>query len=95
MVSFWIRLPRCSEVVNNGEVESYPKRTHHLLGDHYGRVGHPLCLYLTGLRVHAGQRLAGFRPRWSPSGPVSARSPVVKGLHVPAIRPLVWPTPLA
>ena len=81
--------------MNDWEVESYPKRTHHLLGDHYGRVGHPLCPYLTELRVHAGQCLAGFRPHWSPSEPVSARSPIVNGFYVPEIRPLIWPTPLA
>ena len=33
----------------------------------------------------------GFRPRWSPSGLVGARSPVVNGLHVHIIRPSVWP----
>ena len=81
--------------MNDGEVESYPKRIHHLSGDHYGRVGQPLCPYLPELRVHAGQRLAGFLPHWSPSGPVSARSPIVNGLFVHAIRPLVWPAPLA
>ena len=81
--------------MNDGEVENYPKRTHHLPGDHYGRVGQPLCPYLPRLRVHAGQRLVGFQPRWSPSRLVSARSPIVNGLHVHAIRKLVWPAPLA
>ena len=75
--------------MNDGEVESYLKRTHHLPGDHFGRVGQPFCPYLPGLRVHARQHLAGFRPRWSPRGPVSARSSAVNGLHVHAIRPLV------
>ena len=79
----------------NEEVESYPKRTHHLLGDHYGRVGQPIFPYMPKLRVHAGQGLTGFRPRRSPRGPVSTRSPVVNSLHVHAIRPLVWPAPLA
>ena len=72
-------------MVNNGEVESFPKRTHHLPTDHYGKVGRALCPYLPGLGVQVRQRLMGFRPR----------SPVVNGLHVHVIRPSSWPAPLA
>ena len=81
--------------MNDGEVESCPKRTHHLPVDHYGQVGRAFFPYLPGLGVQVGQRLVGFQPRWFPGGPVSTRSPVVNGLHVQAIRPFVWPAPLS
>ena len=82
-------------MVNDGGVESYLKITFHLPMDHYGQVGRALCPYLSGLRVHVGQLLMGFRPCWSPSGSVSVRSPTVSGSHAHVIRPSVWPAPLA
>ena len=82
-------------MVNDGEVESCPKRTCHLPVDHYGQVGRAFFPYPLGLGVQVGQRLVGFRPRWFPGGAVSARSPIVNGLHVHEIRPSVWPAPLA
>ena len=82
-------------VVNNGRVESYLKITHHLPVDHYGQVERALCPYLSGLGVHVGQLLLGFRPCWSPSGSISVRSPTVSSLHAHVIRPSVWLAPLA
>ena len=82
-------------MVNDGEVGSCPSRVRHLSDDHCGQVRRAFCPYLLGLGVQVGQRLVGFRPRWSPSGPVGARSPVVNGIHVHAIRPYVWPALLA
>ena len=76
-------------MVNYGEAGSCLRRVRHLLDDHYGQVGWALCPYFPGLGVQVGQRLTGFRPRWSPSGLVGARSPIVNGLHVHAIRPYV------
>ena len=35
-VSSWIRLPHCSEVVNDGEAGSCPRRIRHLQDDHCG-----------------------------------------------------------
>ena len=78
-------------MVNDREAGSCPRRVRHLPDDHCGQVGRALCPYLPGLGVQVGQRLIGFRPRWSPRGPVGARSPVVNGLHVYAIQPSVWP----
>ena len=63
--------------------------------DHYGLARRALYPYLPGLGVQVGQCLVGFRPCWFPGGPVSARSPVVNGLHVHAIRSSIWPAPLA
>ena len=77
--------------MNDEEVGSYPRRIRHLPDDHCGQVGRALYPYLPRLGVQVRQRLVGFRPSWSPSGPVGARSPVVNGLHVHAIRPSVWP----
>ena len=77
-------------MVNDGEAGSYSRRFRHLPNDRCGQVGRALCPYLPELGVQIGQRLVGFRPRWSPSGPVGARSPVVNGLHVHAIRQSVW-----
>ena len=82
-------------MVNDGEVESCPKRTRHLPVDHYGQVKEAFCPYLLGLEVQVRQHLVGFQPRWFPGGPVSARSLVVNGLHVHAIRPSIWSAPLA
>ena len=56
--------------------------------DHYGQVGRALFPYSSGLGVHVGQLLVGFRPGWSPSRSVS-------GLHARVIRPSVWSAPLA
>ena len=63
----------------------------HLPDDYCGQVGQALYPYMPRLRVQVGQHLVGFRPRWSPSWPVGARSSVGNGLHVHAIRPSVWP----
>ena len=82
-------------MVNDGEAGSCPSRVRHLPDDHCGQVRRAFCPYLPGLGVQVGQHLVGFRPRWSPSGPVGARSPVVNGLHVHVIRPYVWPALLA
>ena len=38
-VSFWTRLPHCSGVVSDEEVESCPKRARRQPDDHYGRGG--------------------------------------------------------
>ena len=78
-------------MVNDGEAGSCRRRIRHLPNDHCGQVGRALCPYLPGLEVQVGQCLVGFRPRWSPSVPVGARSPIVNGLHVHAIRSSVWP----
>ena len=78
-------------MVNDREAGSYPRRIRHLPDDHCGQVGRALCPYLPGLEVQVGQRLVGFRPYWSLRGHVGARSVVVNGLHVHAIRPYVWP----
>ena len=58
-------------------MESYQKITRHLPVDHYGQVGQALCPYFSGLEVHVGQLLVGFRACWSPSGSVNVRSPTV------------------
>ena len=81
-------------MVNDGEVESYLKTTHHLSVDHYDLVERALCPYFSGLGVHVGQLLVGFWIYWSPRGSVSIHSPVVSGLQAHVIRPSVWPTPL-
>ena len=78
-------------MVDDGEAGSCLRSVRHLLDDHCGQAGRALCPYLPGLGVQVGQGLVGFRPRWSPSDPVGARSPVVNGLHVHAIQPSFWP----
>ena len=78
-------------MVDDGEAGSCPRSVRHLLDDHCGQVGRALCPYLLGLRVQVRQRLVGFRPRWSPSKPVGACSPVINGLHAHVIRPSVLP----
>ena len=40
-----------------------------------------------GLKLSFRGKIVGLR--WSPSGPVGACSPIVKGLHVHAIRPSI------
>ena len=60
-VSFWTRLPHCSGVVSDGEVESCPKRARRQPNDHYGRVGRALSLYSPRLEAHSGQSLGGSR----------------------------------
>ena len=82
-------------MVNDGGVESYLKITRHLPVDHYGQVERALCPYLSGLGVHVGQLLLGFRPCWSPSGSVSVCSPTVSGSHAHVIWPFVWLASLA
>ena len=82
-------------MVNDEGVESYLKITRHLLVDHYGQVGWALCPYLSGLGLHVGQLLVGFRPCWSPSGFVSVRSPAVSGSHAHVIRSSIWFASLA
>ena len=82
-------------MVNDGEVESCPKRTRHLLADHYGLVGRALFPYLPRLGVQVGQCLVGFQPRWFLGEPVSTCFPVVNGLHVHAFQPSVWPAPIS
>ena len=82
-------------MVSDREVESYLKRTRHQLDDHYGRAGRALFPYSPELRLHAGWHHVGCRACWSPSGSVIIRSPIVSGSHVHAIRPSVYPTPLA
>ena len=82
-------------MVSDRGVESYLKITRHLPMDHYGQVGRDLCPYLSGLGVHVGELLVGFRPGWSPNGSVSVRSLAVSGLHAHVIRPSVWLAPLA
>ena len=82
-------------MVNDGGVESYPKRTRHLLVDHYGQVGRALSPYFSRSRVHVGQLLVGFRPCWFSSGSVRVRSPAVSGLRAHVIQPSVWPAPFA
>ena len=69
-------------MVSDGEVESYPKRIRHQLGDHYGREGRALFHYSPGLRVHSGRHLGGYQASWTPSESVSDHSPAVNGLHV-------------
>ena len=81
--------------MNDGEEGSCSRRVRHLPDDHCGQVGRALCPYLLGLGVQVGQRLMGFRPLWSPSRPVGARSPIVNSLHVYTIQPSVWPALLA
>ena len=76
-------------------MESYLKRTRQLSVDHYGQVERDLCPYFSGLGVHVGRILVGFRPCWSPSGSVSVRSPTVRGSHAHVIRPSVSLAPLA
>ena len=76
-------------MVNDGEAGSCPRRVRHLSNDNFGQVGRALFPYLPRLGVQVGQCLLGFRSRWSPSGPVGARSPVANGLHVHAIRPSI------
>ena len=61
-VSFWTRLPYCSGVVREGEVESCPKRAHRQPDDHYGWVGRALSLYSSGLEAHSGRHLGVPRP---------------------------------
>ena len=61
-VSFWTRLPHCSGVVSNGEVESCPKRARHQLDDHYGQVRGALSLYSPRLGAHFGRHLGGSWP---------------------------------
>ena len=50
-VSSWIRLPHCSEVVNDGEAGSCPRSVRHLPDDHCGKVGRALYSYLAELEV--------------------------------------------
>ena len=88
-VSFWTRLPHCSGVVSDGEVESCPKRARHQPDDHYGRVGQALTLYSPGLGAHSGGHLWGSQAYWTLSGFVSGRSLAVNGPHVLVIRPSV------
>ena len=76
-------------------MKSYLKITCHLPVDHYGQVGRALFPYLSGLGVHVGEHLVGFRPDWSPNGSVSVHSLAVSGSHAHVIRPSVWPAPLA
>ena len=76
-------------------MKSYLKITCHFPVDHYGQVGRALFPYLSGLGVHVGELLVGFRPNWSSNGSVSVHSLVVSGLHAQVIRPSVWPAPLA
>ena len=71
------------------------KITRHLPVDHYGQVGRAFCPYLSGLGVHVGQLLLGFRPCWSPSEFISIHSPTVSSSHAHVIRPSVWSAPLA
>ena len=75
-------------------MESYPKRTRHQHGDHYGRAGRALFPYSPRLRVHSGRHLGGYRVCWTPSRSVSGCSPTVNGSHILVIRPSVWPAPL-
>ena len=82
-------------VVSDREVESCLKITHHQPNDYYDPVGRVLFPYLSGLGVHVGRHLMGFRACWSLSGSVSVHSPVVSGSHVHVIRPSVWPAPPA
>ena len=46
--SFWIRLPHCFGVANDGGAESYQKITRHLPVDLYGQAGQALCPYSAG-----------------------------------------------
>ena len=79
--------------MSDGEAKSYPKRTRHQPGDHYGRAGRALFPYSPGIRVYSGRHLGGYWACWTPSGFVSGRSPIVSGPHVLVIQPFVWPTP--
>ena len=92
-VSFWTRLPHCSGVVSDGEVESCPKRARHQPDDHYGRVGGALSLYSPGLGAHFGRHLGGSRACWTLSGFVGDHFPATNGLPVLVIRPSVGPAP--
>ena len=82
-------------MANDGGVESYWKITRHLTVDHYGQVRWALCPYSSGLGVHVGQLLVGFRPCWSPSRSVSICSLAISGSHAHVIRPSVCPALLA
>ena len=94
-VSFWTRLPLCSRVVSDGEVESYPKRARYHPDDHYGRVGGALSLYSPGLGAYFGRHLGGSWACWTLSGFVGGPFLVVNGLPVLVIRTSIGPTPLA
>ena len=94
-VSFWTRLPHCSGVVSNGEVESCPKRARHQPDDHYGRVGGALSLYSPGLGAHFGRHLGGSLACWTLSGFVGCHFPAANGPPVLVIRPSIGPTPPA
>ena len=92
-VSFWTRLPHCSGVVSDGEVESCPKRVRHQPDDHYGRAGWALSLYSPELGAHSRRHLGGSRVCWTLSGFVGGRSPAVNGSYVLVIRPSVGLAP--
>ena len=92
-VSFWTRLPHCSGVVSDEEVENYPKRARRQPDDHYGRVGLALSLYSPGLEAHSEQSYGGSRACWILSRFVGGRSPVVNSPPVLVIRPSVGPAP--
>ena len=70
------------------------KITRHLPVDHCGQVGRALCPYSSGLGVHIGELLVGFRPDWSPNGFVSIHSLAVSDSRAHVISPYVWPAPL-
>ena len=82
-------------MVSDGGVESYLKTTRHPSVDRFGQVGRALCIYSSGLRVHARELLVGSRPSWSPDESASVRSLAVSGSHAHVIRPSVWLAPLA
>ena len=92
-VFFWTRLPHCSRVVSDGEVEICLKRPHHQPDDHYDWVGGALSLYSPRLGAHSGRHLGGSRACWTLSGFVGGHFPAANGPPVLVIRPSVGHAP--